>query len=186
MNHAGVHQLYRGLASGGFSLQAEQIISDGMRRGVLRDFNGDGSIDLIVAGLQASVIEIHANNGRGRLGRGDRIPPTITLLGETVINLAAGVPFVDDGATATDDIDGDVTASIVLSGAVNITVVGTYRVTYTATDRANNTAIVQRTVNVGVNQGTGGGGGGALGLISMFLLFGFYCSGHAMRRRRSG
>jgi len=169
MNHAGVHQLYRGLASGGFDLQAEQIVSDGMRRGVLRDFNGDGSLDLIVAGSQASVVEIHANNGKGRLGRGDRIPPTINLLGATTLNLAAGEPFVDNGATATDDIDGDITASIVISGTVNTTVVGTYRISYTATDRATNSATLQRTVNVGVNEGTGGGGGGAVSLILLLL-----------------
>ncbi len=184
MNNAGVHQLYRGIASGGFSLQAEQIVSDGMRRGVLHDFNDDGSLDLIVAGSQASVVEIHANNGNGRLGLGDRIPPAITLLGGASLNLAAGEPFVDDGATAMDDIDGDVTASIVLSGSVNTTVVGTYRITYTATDRASNSAMVQRTVNVGVNQGTGGGGGGATSPISLLLLFVLLYLNYATRRQR--
>lgn len=183
VNHAGVHQLYRGLASGGFSLQAEQIVSDGMRRGVLRDFNGDGSLDLIIAGSLASVVEIHANNGKGRLGLGDRMPPAITLLGAAVINLPAGAVFEDAGATATDDIDGDVTASIVTSGTVNTTVVGTYRITYTAADKANNTAVVSRTINIGVNQGTGGGGGGAVNLVLILLLFGILYPGLARRRR---
>jgi len=173
MNQAGVHQLYRGLASGGFSLQAEQIVSDGMRRGVLSDFNGDGSLDLIVAGLAANVVEIHANNGKGRLGLGDRVPPTVTLVGAAIVDLAA----------ATDDIDGDISASIVTSGTVNTTVVGTYRITYTAVDRASNSAMVQRTINVGVNQGTGGGGGGAVNLLLLILLFGALCSGWAIRRR---
>jgi len=184
MNLAGVHQLYRGLASGGFSLQAEQIVSDGMRRGVLRDFNGDGSLDLIVAGSQASVVEIHANNGKGRLGLGDRTPPEITLLGGAILNLAAGEAFVDAGATATDDIDGDVTASIVSSGSVNSTVVGTYHITYTAVDRASNSAMVQRTVNVGVNQGTGGGGGGATSPITLLILFVLLYLNYATRRQK--
>jgi len=183
VNHAGVHQLYRGLASGGFSLQAEQIVSDGMRRGVLRDFNGDGSLDLIMAGSLASVVEIHANNGKGRLGLGDRMPPAITLVGAPVINLPAGAVFEDAGATATDDIDGDVTASIVTSGTVNTTVVGTYRITYTAADKANNTAVVSRTINIGVNQGTGGGGGGAVNLVLILLLFGILYPGLARRGR---
>jgi len=183
VNHAGVHQLYRGLASGGFSLQAEQIVSDGMRRGVLRDFNGDGSLDLIIAGSLASVVEIHANNGKGRLGLGDRMPPAITLVGAPVINLPAGAVFEDAGATATDDIDGDVTASIVTSGTVNTTVVGTYRITYTAADKANNTAVVSRTINIGVNQGTGGGGGGAVNLVLILLLFGILYPGLARRGR---
>jgi len=182
LNHAGVHQLYRGLSSGGFSLQAEQIVSEGMRRGVLREFNGDGSLDLIVAGIQSNVVEIHANNGKGRLGLGDRIPPVITLIGDAVLNLAAGEAFEDAGATAMDDIDGDVTASIVTSGTVNSTVIGTYLVSYTASDKATNSATVQRTVKVGVNQGTGGGGGGAAGFVSL-LLFAALCSGLTVRRR---
>ena len=182
MNHAGVHQLYRGLSTGGFSLQAEQIVSEGMRRGVLSEFNGDGSLDLIVAGLQSNVVEIHANNGKGRLGLGVRIPPAITLIGDAVLNLAAGEAFEDAGATATDDIDGDVTASIVTSGTVNTTVVGTYLVSYTASDKATNSATVQRTVKVGVNQGTGGGGGGAADFVSL-LLFAALCSGLTVRRR---
>ena len=184
VNHAGVHQQYRGLSSGGFNLHAEQIVSAGMRRGVLSDFNGDGSLDLIVAGSQSNVVEIYANDGKGRLGLGDRTPPAITLLGNAIINLAAGAPYEDPGATATDDIDGDITNSITTSGIVNTTVVGTYHVTYTATDRATNIATVQRTVNVGVNQGTGGGGGGAVSFASLLLLFGFAFLNDVTRRKR--
>ena len=186
INHAGVHQQYRGLSSGGFNLYDEQIISAGMRRGVLSDFNGDGSLDLIVAGSQSNVVEIYANDGKGRLGLGDRTPPAITLLGNTIVNLAAGAPYEDPGATATDDIDGDITDFITTSGSVNTTVIGSYRVTYTATDRATNSAMVQRTVNVGVNQGTGGGGGGAVSLISLLMLFGFLHLSRAKRLHRYG
>jgi hypothetical protein len=184
INHAGVHQQYRGLSSGGFNLHAEQIISTGMRRGILSDFNGDGSLDLIVAGSRSNVVEIYANDGKGRLGLGDRTPPAITLLGNAIINLAAGAPYADPGATATDDIDGDITNSITTSGSVNTTVVGTYHVTYTATDRATNIATVQRTVNVGVNQGTGGGGGGAVSFASLLLLFGFGYLNYVTRLKR--
>lgn len=171
LNASGVHQIYRGLPSGGFSLVAEQIVSSGMQRGVLIDFNGDDSLDLIFAGANANVVEIHANNGLGRLGLGDRVPPTISLVGAASISLAAGQPYEELGATAQDDIDGDVTNRIVINSTVNTAVVGTYTVTYTAFDKATNQAAVTRTVQVGVNQGTGGGGGGAAALASLLLLF---------------
>ncbi len=170
INASGVHQVYRGLPSGGFSLNAEQIVSDGMQRGVLVDFNGDDSLDLIVAGAASNVVEIHANNGIGRLGLGDRVAPLITLNGAAALTLAAGEAYEELGATASDDIDGDLTDRIIISGAVNTTVVGSYTVTYTAVDNASNTGVVKRTVQVGVNQGTGGSGGGATGPLFLIVL----------------
>lgn len=174
INEAGVHQLYLGSQSGDLSLAPEQIVSAGMRRGVLTDFNSDESLDLILAGLDAGVLEIHANNGIGRLGLGDRIGPEIELLGEASINIPAGQQYADPGATAIDDIDGDVTDKIEVSGSVNSTVVGTQTITYSVADRAGNRASVTRTVIVGVNEGTGGGGGGLLTpffLMSLMILF---------------
>jgi len=73
VNEAGVHQLYLGSGGSGFALVPEQIVSDGMQHGVLADFNGDASLDLIMVGRDANVLEIHANNGIGRLGLGDRV-----------------------------------------------------------------------------------------------------------------
>ena len=171
INDAGVHQLYRGLSSGGFALDAEQIVSNGMKHGVLVDFNSDTSLDLILAGEFAGVIEVHANNGIGKLGMGDRIAPVVTLLGESSMNLAAGEAYIEPGAVASDDIDGDVSASVVISGNVNTTVVGTYQVSYAATDRAGNIGTAVRNIQVGVNQGTGGSGGGLMSpWLSILLL----------------
>jgi hypothetical protein len=181
INASGVHQVYRGLPSGGFTLNAEQIVSSGMQRGVLTDLNGNGSLDLVVAGKRASVVEIHANNGLGKLGLGDRIPPAITLIGEPLMVLAAGAAYEEPGATAVDDIDGDVSALIVIISNVNPTVIGTYTVTYTAFDKSFNSAVVVRSVQVGVNQGSGGGGGGVIG--PLFVVFMFLCV--AWRRRRA-
>jgi hypothetical protein len=173
LNDAGVHQLYRGGAGGSFDLQPEQIVSNGMQNGVLIDFNNDQSLDLIMGGELAGVLEIHANNGIGRLGLGDRIAPVVALVGEASLQLAANANWEDPGATATDDIDGDLSNAIVRSGDFSPAVVGTYTLTYTATDRAGNQATVQRSVQVGVNTGTGGSGGGQfspLFLVSLALL----------------
>ena len=44
--------------------------------------------------------------------------PVITLIGSATINIAIGGTFTDPGATATDDVGGDLTASIVIAGDV--------------------------------------------------------------------
>jgi hypothetical protein len=170
VNEAGVHQLYLGSSAGGLALAPEQIISDGMHRGVLADFNGDESLDLIMVGRDAGVLEIHANNGIGKLGLGDRIAPNLQLLGEATIDIPAGVEWLDPGATAIDDIDGDISDQIEIAGTINTSLVGTQRLTYSAKDRAGNTMSAVRTVNVGVNEGTGGSGGGALAPVLLVLL----------------
>ena len=80
---------------------------------------------------------------------GDNTSPVITLLGESVVTVEVGSNYVDAGATATDDVDGDLTASIITSSDVDISTVGTYLVTYNVSDTAGNAATeVTRTVNV--------------------------------------
>ncbi|MFA7171379.1 MAG: DUF5018 domain-containing protein, partial [Candidatus Paceibacterota bacterium] len=77
----------------------------------------------------------------------DKNPPTVTLKGDATINLALGVPYNELGVTAEDNIDGPV--GIGTKGSVKTDIAGTYIITYTATDKAGNTATVIRTVVVG-------------------------------------
>lgn len=170
LNEAGVHQLYSGDSSGAFALNRQQIVSSGMRGGILTDFNGDGSLDLILAGPASNVVEIHANNGIGILGLGDRNPPLVRLNGDANVSIPAGGFYEDPGATATDDIDGDLSDAVTVSGSFDTTVVGTYTLSYLAADRAGNQGSATRVIQVGVNAGTGGGGGGSLPLVFVALL----------------
>ena len=57
-------------------------------------------------------------------------------------------PFVDPGATASDDKDGDLTGNINTSSDVNTALPGTYHVTYTVEDKAGNSIIARREVQV--------------------------------------
>ncbi len=78
----------------------------------------------------------------------DVTPPVITLLGSTPVDVELGATYTDAGATASDNIDGDLTASIVTVNPVNTAVVGSYSVTYNVSDAAGNPAAeVSRTVN---------------------------------------
>ena len=76
----------------------------------------------------------------------DDTAPVITIIGLNTIEIVKGLTYTDAGATATDDFDSIV--SIVTAGAVDTTTLGTYTITYTATDNAGNTATATRTVTV--------------------------------------
>ncbi|WP_415407793.1 DUF1566 domain-containing protein [Sulfurovum sp. CS9] len=77
----------------------------------------------------------------------DIIPPIITLNGTNPMDIVEGSTFTDPGAIATDDVDGDVPVSV--SGTVDTSIVGTYTLTYSATDAAGNDAATEtRTVHV--------------------------------------
>ncbi len=75
--------------------------------------------------------------------------PVIILLGNATVNIEVGSSYTDEGATATDNIDGDITGSIVTGNPVDINTLGTYTVTYNVSDAAGNAATeVTRIVNV--------------------------------------
>ena len=79
-------------------------------------------------------------------GSVDTTPPVISLLGSSTINLTVGNTFTDPGVTATDDVDGDLTSSITVSGSVDTFNTGTYTLTYLVADSSGNQTGVSRTV----------------------------------------
>jgi lysophospholipase L1-like esterase len=71
----------------------------------------------------------------------DTEPPVITLLGDNPMNLTVGDTFTDPGTTAVDNVDGDLTESIVVGGdTVDTNTAGTYVITYNVSDAAGNAA----------------------------------------------
>ncbi len=79
---------------------------------------------------------------------GDTTSPVIALNGNAIIELNLGDNYEELGATAVDNVDGSV--DVVIGGdTVDVDTLGTYTVTYDATDTAGNEATtVTRTVNV--------------------------------------
>ncbi len=79
----------------------------------------------------------------------DSTPPVISLLGSTPLTIEVGSTYTDAGATADDNIDGNITANIVTTSTVNAAVIGDYNVTYTVSDATGNAATpVVRIVHV--------------------------------------
>jgi uncharacterized repeat protein (TIGR01451 family) len=77
----------------------------------------------------------------------DVTKPVITLSGANPLTWECHVPFVEPGATATDACDTSVPVNV--SGTVNVNIVGTYTLTYNASDDSGNAAVARtRTVNV--------------------------------------
>lgn len=78
----------------------------------------------------------------------DTILPIITLNG-TDMTIGQDTNYSDEGATATDNVDGDLSASITVVNTVDTSTIGVYTVTYNVTDAAGNAAAeVVRTVTV--------------------------------------
>jgi hypothetical protein len=167
VNASGLHQTW--VADGaGYTLHGEQIIDIDARVGVLAnlgfaDTDDPGGIDLALGGAIDAGAAVYLNDSIGNLGLGDSVVPVITLNGAASVDVPSGNAYTDAGAAAVDNIDGDITASIVVNNTVNTAAVGSYTVTYNVRDFAGNAAVqVTRTVNVTAAVGRGGGGGGAL------------------------
>jgi hypothetical protein len=78
----------------------------------------------------------------------DTINPVITLLGKTQDTLMQGKTYVDLGATATDNIDGNITDKITKISTLDSSKLGTYTITYSVSDLASNSASSVRTIVV--------------------------------------
>lgn len=85
----------------------------------------------------------------GAAPNADTTKPVITLLGSASMSVAQGTSFTDPGATASDNIDGNITSRIIRSGNVNTATTGTYLLSYNVVDAAGNAAnSVTRTITV--------------------------------------
>lgn len=79
----------------------------------------------------------------------DQTPPVLTLNGNHIDTIEVNTgAYIDPMAIAIDNIDGDITSQIVVNGHVDYTELGTYTLTYSATDVQGNTSTDHRYVSV--------------------------------------
>jgi hypothetical protein len=93
----------------------------------------------------------------------DASSPVLTLNGASTVTITVGETYEDAGASALDEVDGDLTSRILVDNPVDTNVIGRYSVTYDVADSAGNVTTVTRTVEVLPREPAGGGGGGAGG-----------------------
>ena len=79
----------------------------------------------------------------------DTVAPEIELIGDSEVTIACGETYGDEGATATDDCDGDLTSNIRTKWKPEDTLPpDTHVLIYTVNDAAGNEATVTRTIIV--------------------------------------
>ena len=93
-----------------------------------------------------AIVGVAALNSLSDDGYDDNVPPVITVNGSNPATVELGGTYTDAGATAMDAFHGS--TPVTSSGNVDTSTVGSYTVTYTATDLDGNTATDTRTVNV--------------------------------------
>lgn len=110
---------------------------------VTNSFGATASDTVVVTATTAPIV----NPGE------DTVLPVITMLGLSTINLTVGDTYMDSGAMASDNKEGVISSSrIVTVNSVNTAVAGRYTVTYDVKDLAGNSAIqAVRTVIVSEN-----------------------------------
>ncbi|MBI5090901.1 MAG: DUF5011 domain-containing protein [Candidatus Hydrogenedentes bacterium] len=130
--------------------------------------------DLLTAGLDFAAIETADSDGDGASNKdeivalffpgdasdtppaapADTTPPVLTVLGSNPVHIAQNAVYSDAGATAVDNVDGNITAAIVVTGSVDTAVPATYTINYSVQDAAGNPAAATRTVIVDPASGT--------------------------------
>lgn len=78
----------------------------------------------------------------------DLVPPVLTLNGEEQVTILAGKEYKDEGCSAFDEEDGDLTDKVEVTGTVDYYIPGTYQLQYLVKDQYGNMATKERTVIV--------------------------------------
>jgi len=81
-------------------------------------------------------------------GYSDNVPPVISINGSNPATVELGSMYSDAGATAMDAFHGNTTVTTSGVSNVDTSSIGSFIVTYTATDLSGNTATATRVVNV--------------------------------------
>jgi hypothetical protein len=105
--------------------------------------------------VQASAFDFAGNQGIDNTTDEltvDANGPSITLLGGAFVSVDCGEGYIDGGFAAIDELDGDLTAQVVVDKVLGpLTPTGQHVITYTVTDSGGKTASATRTVEVLAN-----------------------------------
>ena len=123
----------------------DKVIIRGPPSGTVMDYGGTHVLFYVVADSAGN----RATVPRSVIVVADIMPPIITLHGHTNMTILYNATYVEPGYTATDDVDGDITHNVIVTGVVDTQTLGTFIISYAVYDSSGNEAITQtRTVNV--------------------------------------
>ncbi|MDB4691906.1 leucine-rich repeat protein, partial [Verrucomicrobia bacterium] len=112
-----------------------------------------GTVDSMGLKLGVYGIRYTASDAVGNVGSAYRIvrvmdltPPVITLNGKALLHVMLGTTYQDAGASAIDNVDGAL--AVTTSGIVDPNTLGTYTLTYKASDQAGNVVSDHREIKV--------------------------------------
>src|SRR5690625_2195308 len=71
----------------------------------------------------------------------DRTVPELRLYGDNPFVIEIGTDYKEPGATAEDNVDGDIIGKIEFSGEVDVNKIGVYEIHYNVSDEAGNNAL---------------------------------------------
>jgi uncharacterized repeat protein (TIGR01451 family) len=142
---ADMNSIMDGYNGGAMKLSRFYFSYQGNTFGLYPNWSGFQATEDLVNQPLKNFWQTYHNNG----STPDTIPPVISLLGNSTVGLSLGENYNDAGATANDNIDGDLTNQIVTSGSVDVNAEGNYQINYNVSDAAGNAAAtVTRMVNV--------------------------------------
>jgi hypothetical protein len=78
----------------------------------------------------------------------DQTAPVMTMWGNDPDTIDVYTPYNDPGVTSMDNVDGNITSGVVVSGTVDHTKLGSYVLIYTSKDNQGNESVMTRTVVV--------------------------------------
>jgi hypothetical protein len=120
--------------------------SDNIDGDITENITTNNPVDINTAGVYTITYNVSddAGNAATQVTRdvtvADTTNPIITLVGNSAISLELGTGYTDAGATASDNIDGDITGNITTNNPVDINTAGVYTITYNVSDVAGNPA----------------------------------------------
>jgi hypothetical protein len=78
----------------------------------------------------------------------DTTAPVLSLIGDNNHSHGVNTAWADPGYSATDSLEGNLTASVAISGDIDVNTTGEYTLVYSVSDSSGNEANLTRTVNV--------------------------------------
>ena len=118
--------------------------------------NFDGDItEKVEKEVEGDILKLTATDSSGNTTIGeikivyvDDVKPKLSLKGSSLMYVKSGTKFSDPGYTATDNIDGNITSKVEVTGLPNMSKSGIYMVTYSVEDSSGNKTKATRKVAV--------------------------------------